>query len=206
MYAFWKMLSPRSRFALGGVVVLVAWFFFALSLQWVAGGLLYSIAWKYSAIVTLPLGLAWAVRAYRSSDFRDKMGKRFWIGVFSLPMITYGMVGFAIMKMPGPVVYFLPVHSSVSVVTVTRIGPNPQQCLGGLALNTEEYPSFLQSGVCVNGEVAGRLRPGESLAIEGKKALGGFLIERYRLSDNKSLSPTPEIASPLHTAAAARAS
>jgi hypothetical protein len=190
MYDFWKTLSLRSRLALGSTLVLVGWFFFSLLLQWIAGRFLYSLAWQYSAIVTIPLGLYFAIFAYNSSEFRQQMGRQFWPGVFMLPLITYGMLGLAIMKMPGPIVYLLPFQRSTEIVSVKDIGPNPQQCLGKSAIVTDEYPSFLQTGVCIEGEVAGLLKPGDTLAIEGKKGMGGMLIQSYRrIAASKLLAP-----------------
>src|SRR5512143_3412891 len=127
MYDFWKMFPLRSRIALGSALVIVGWFFFALSMQWIAGRFLYSLAWQYSAIVTVPVGIYFAVYAYKSSEFRQKMGRQFWVGVFMLPFITYGMMGLAIMKMPGPIVYLLPFQRSAEIVSVRHTGPNPQQ-------------------------------------------------------------------------------
>lgn len=190
MYDFWKSFSLRSKIALGSALVIVGGFFFALSLQWIAGRFLYSLAWKYSAIATVPLGIRFAIYAHKSSEFRQQMGRQFWVGVFMLPLVTYSTLGLAIMKMPGPIVYLLPFQRSAEIVSVKHTGPNPQQCLGKSAVATDEYPSFLQTGVCIDSEIASLVKPGDKLAIEEKKGMGGMLIQNYeRIAPNKPLEP-----------------
>ena len=152
---------------------------FSLSLQFIAGNFLYTLAWKYSAIITVPLGIHWAIYVFRSIELRRQLGRHFWFSVLTLPLITYGIVGLSIMKIPAALLYFAPIQRSIETITVDRLGSNPRQCLGKMTVDSHEYPSFLQTGVCIRGEIAQLLKPGDKLALEGKKGLGGILIERY---------------------------
>jgi hypothetical protein len=191
MYIWWKSQPLRKRI---GAYIAFVWcglFMFSLALQFIAGNFLYTLAWKYSAIATVPLGIYWAVYVFRSTELRRQLGRHFWFTVLTLPLITYGMVGLSIMKIPAVLLYFSPIQPSIEIVTVDRLGSNPRQCLGKLTIDTHEYPSFLQTGVCIRGEIAQLLKPGDKLALEGKKGLGGILIERYgKTAANNSLQPT----------------
>jgi hypothetical protein len=175
-----------SRRTLRGVVLLglvLAWtalFFVSLSRQFIAGDFLYSLAWKYSAILTVPLGVRFSIYAFKSTEIRRQLGPRhFWFTVLALPLITYSIVGFSVMKIPAALVFFLPISHSSEVVTLERFGPNPQQCLGKSSINTKEYSSFMQTAICLPGEFVRTLKPGDLLYLEGKRGLGGFLVERY---------------------------
>jgi hypothetical protein len=186
MYTWWKSLSFRTKVIVCSVFAWSGLSLFSLTLQWIAGSFLYTLAWKYSAIITVPLGICWSIYTYNSLELRQKLGRQFWFAVLTFPLITYYMLGLSIMKIPGALVYLLPFQRSVEIVSVDRLGSNPQQCLGKSTLDTNEYPSFLQTGVCVGGEIASLLKPGDKLAIEGKRGLGGILVERYaRVAANK---------------------
>lgn len=179
MYDLWKVIPFKSKVIVVSVFVFVALFIFALSLQWIAGNFLYALAWKYSAIITVPLGIYAAVSVYKSTELRQKLGRQFWFAVLLFALLPYYMAGFFVMKMPGAVVYFLPFQRSTESITVVRLGSNPQQCLGKSTIDMNKYPSFLQSSLCIKGDVAGSLKPGDKLAIEGKSGLGGMLVEKY---------------------------
>lgn len=181
----WTLLGAT---IFGVVLVWAVLLLFSLSLQFIAGDLLYDLAWKYSAIFTVPLGIRLAVYVFKSTEMRRQLGRKFWFAVFALPFITYMMIGLSLMKIPASVLFLAPIPRSSELITVNHLGPNPQQCLGKISVNTKEYPSFLQTGVCVRGEVARALRPGDVLFLKGKKGLGGFLVERYgKAGSNNSL-------------------
>jgi hypothetical protein len=179
MYIWWKSQPLCKRI---GAYIALVWcglLIFSLALQFISGNFLYTLAWKYSAIATVPLGIYWAVHVFRSTELRRQLGRHYWFTVLTLPLITYGSIGLSIMKIPAGLLYFAPIQRSIDIVTVDRLGSNPRQCLGKVTIDTHEYSSFLQTGVCIRSEIANLLNPGDKLVLEGKKGLGGFLIERY---------------------------
>lgn len=156
--------------------LLVVWCVIAFSPlpPFVPGEFLSSLAWQYSALLSVPCALFFLER---DRKLNGPTGP----ATLLLPILLYYMTAQLLLVVPGFVLNFGDYPWASQIVTVESVRESGRACRPEALVGVSEYSPFSIS-LCTPKSFAKTLKPGDKLKLEGKAGLGGLLVLDYERS------------------------